>query len=542
MQWLNNLNIRTKLMVSFMAILMLTVLLGVFMFYKLTKISTIADDVAKTQVPAMLSIAKINDFFGSYRRGELLEILSDKQEDINKYSKRNQETHEKLKNEILVYEKLIDTAEEKKHFADFTDALQSYLAENPKILALALENKDVEASELARSASSKQFNLALKALEAVMASQVKQTTSHSVTMSVVSDSSRTSMVYILIACVVIGMIEALVIAGMLSAPLRDLAKKSEQIAAGDLNVTVSANSRDEIGLLSASFVTMVNNLRDVIGKVRETSLLVSSAATELSATSEQIASGSEEVASQASAVATASEEMSATTSDIARNCHDAADSAHKASQAAHAGSVVVEQTVAVMNRISVKVQETAAKVDTLGRQSDQIGEIVGTIEDIADQTNLLALNAAIEAARAGEQGRGFAVVADEVRALAERTSKATKEIGTMIRNIQNETKEAVAAMEAGVMEVANGTEEAAKSGQALHDILSMANAVTEQASQIATAAEQQTATTQEISSNIHQITDVVHQSAASAQQSATASHQLAELADNLKNLIARFKS
>jgi len=227
--------------------------------------------------------------------------------------------------------------------------------------------------------------------------------------------------------------------------------------------------------------------------------------------------------------------------DIARSCHEAADSATRASQSAQAGSAVVEETVLVMNRIATKVQETALKVGTLGKQSDQIGEIVGTIEDIADQTNLLALNAAIEAARAGDQGRGFAVVADEVRALAERTTKATKEIGDMIKNIQNETKNAVIAMEEGVKEVANGTTEAGKSGHALREIQSLVNAVTEQASQIATAAEEQTATTQEISSNIHQITDVVHESATSAQQSAGASHQLAEMADVLQNLVSRFK-
>jgi len=202
---------------------------------------------------------------------------------------------------------------------------------------------------------------------------------------------------------------------------------------------------------------------------------------------------------------------------------------------------VVKETVVVMNRIADRVRESARTVESLGTRSDQIGAIVGTIEDIADQTNLLALNAAIEAARAGDQGRGFAVVADEVRALAERTSRATKEISEMIKAIQTETRQAVEAMEKGVNEVENGTAEAAKSGDALQDILIQINSFTMQVSQIATAAEQQMATTGEISSNMMQVTDLIHGVAKGAQDSASAASQLARLADEQEKLIGQFK-
>jgi methyl-accepting chemotaxis protein len=205
------------------------------------------------------------------------------------------------------------------------------------------------------------------------------------------------------------------------------------------------------------------------------------------------------------------------------------------------GAAVVEKTVAVMAQIADKVQESARTVESLGARSDQIGAIIGTIEDIADQTNLLALNAAIEAARAGEQGRGFAVVADEVRALAERTTRATREIGEMIKAIQNETKGAVEAMEQGVHQVENGTVEAAKSGQALQDILQQVNDVAMQVNQIATAAEEQTATTSEISSNMMQITEVVRQTSQGAQESATAAAQLNGSAELLQSLVRQFQ-
>jgi methyl-accepting chemotaxis protein len=193
-----------------------------------------------------------------------------------------------------------------------------------------------------------------------------------------------------------------------------------------------------------------------------------------------------------------------------------------------------------MNQIAEKVQHSAKTVENLGLRSDQIGEIIGTIEDIADQTNLLALNAAIEAARAGEQGRGFAVVADEVRALAERTTRATKEIGEMIKTIQKETKDAVTAMEQGVHQVATGTMEAAKSGDALRDILSQINNVSMQVNQIATAAEEQTATTNGISSSMIQITEIVQLTLSGAHESATAAAQLNGNSKELQRLIGQF--
>jgi methyl-accepting chemotaxis protein len=233
--------------------------------------------------------------------------------------------------------------------------------------------------------------------------------------------------------------------------------------------------------------------------------------------------------------------MSATSGDIAQNCQMAAEGGQRASSAASSGAEVVEKTVSVMGRISERVTDTARSVESLGARSDQIGAIIGTIQDIADQTNLLALNAAIEAARAGEQGRGFAVVADEVRALAERTTKATREIGEMIKAIQSETKGAVAAMEEGVTEVENGTAEAAKSGHALQEILEQINAVTMQVNQVATAAEEQTATTSEISDNIHQITQVVQNTVKGAQESATAAGQLARTAEELQRLVGQFR-
>ena len=340
--------------------------------------------------------------------------------------------------------------------------------------------------------------------------------------------------------IVLGLIASIFLITNFVTRINRVAAAMNRVADGDLSTQLKIYARDEIGELGKNINRMLISISDMITSIKSTAHHVASASSSLYANSEQIATGNEQVAAQAGTVATSSEEMAATSSEIARNCITAAQSSSQASDLATEGVTVVRETVAGMNRIAERVRETAATVENLGSRSDQIGEIVGTIEDIADQTNLLALNAAIEAARAGEQGRGFAVVADEVRALAERTSRATKEIGQMIKAIQTDTKVAVTSIEEGVHEVERGTQDASRSGKALEDIFNQISAVTVQINQIATAAEQQSATSTDISSNIQQITDVIQSSASFSHASAASARELTICADGLQHLVAQF--
>ncbi len=326
-------------------------------------------------------------------------------------------------------------------------------------------------------------------------------------------------------------------------PLRQVIAMMKDVAEGegDLTKRLDHHSNDELGTLCTEFNTFVGKVHDTISRTSSVAGNVTGSVAEISRTAEQLAGGAEEVASQAVMVATASEEMAATSCEIAGNCQAAAQASSHAKETASRGFAMVESTIAVMNQIAQRVKLSADSVQGLGARSDQIGEIVMTIHDIADQTNLLALNAAIEAARAGEQGRGFAVVADEVRALAERTSKATREIGDMIKGIQGETKNAVIAMEEGVKEVESGTREATKSGDALHEIMQEIEQLNGQVGQIACAAEQQTATTMEISGSIQRIKDVAQETAGGAHASAHTSAQLNDLSRELDQLVGQFK-
>jgi methyl-accepting chemotaxis protein len=313
------------------------------------------------------------------------------------------------------------------------------------------------------------------------------------------------------------------------------------IADGDLTHRIKTKSDDELGQLGNAFNKMVDDLHAIIADVREASEAVEKSGMEISSSSEQMAAGAQEQTSQTSEVAQSIEHMAQTIVENSQTATETTRMAERAMKTAETGYTVVGETINGMREIAQVVRNSAVAVQSLGKSGKQIGEIIGVIDDIADQTNLLALNAAIEAARAGEQGRGFAVVADEVRKLAERTTKATKEIAEMIKTIQRETTDAVSSMEQGTEKVDGGIKLADRAGESLQEIVDMVKKVSDMVSQIAVASEEQSSTSTQISQNVEAITAVTHETAKGTDQVARAAGALIQLTERLRDVVGKFR-
>ncbi len=312
------------------------------------------------------------------------------------------------------------------------------------------------------------------------------------------------------------------------------------LAHGDLTKRIEIESEDDIGQMGRALNESIESLSEMISSMSVSAERIATASEEFSVTAAEQAQGAETQKNQTHQVATAMQEMSSTVQEVSENSNKAAQASRNAADAARKGGTIVEETLEKMRAIADSVGQTAQKVKDLGKSSNQIGEIIGVIDDIADQTNLLALNAAIEAARAGEQGRGFAVVADEVRKLAERTSKATKEIAQMIQNIQTETASAVEAMQSGTAQVQLGVESTTKAGGSLNEIIKSSEQVGDMIMLIATAATEQSSATDEINANIEQIAKISEESASGAGEAAKAVSDLSSLATELQHMVSKF--
>jgi len=310
---------------------------------------------------------------------------------------------------------------------------------------------------------------------------------------------------------------------------------------GDLTIELPADSEDEIGQLRKSINNYIRELRDTITMLAKDVKILASVANELQQSSDEQNEHSNTQLKESIYVSDAMTEMTASAREVANLTGGAAGAAQDAEEAATKGKDVVSHTVHSINALADEVENTSHVISTLQQNSDNIGSVLDVIRSVAEQTNLLALNAAIEAARAGEQGRGFAVVADEVRTLASRTQQSTEEIQQIILQLQNDSSHAVKAMEKGRSQAQVSVSQAAKAGESLEAITKAVTVIRDMNSQIASAAEEQTMRSEEVKRNVEKINEVTELSTQIAERTSSVSGHLIQIVDRLESLIAKFK-
>ncbi|HYB76949.1 MAG TPA: methyl-accepting chemotaxis protein [Candidatus Bathyarchaeia archaeon] len=539
----SNLSIRKKLAVGFGILLGSILLIGLFSLAQMAKLNGATKDMAEKRMYEVRYLTTIRADVNATRRTELTWLLVSSKADVAEYDAKLASALGKLLQDIKDGQdrfQAVAGEEDRQLYQQFQAALQNCVGLHGQVVSLRQAGKEDEAR---RTAISQQplIDAMFEAIDRVVVQSGKN--SDAAAQQAASDyhTARVFALVVLALAITVGIVLTIVVSRSIASPLGILVAGFSRGAEGDLTARIAVTSEDEVGQTSRAFNVFMEGLEGVLQQVVSTAERVASASEEISASATQMANGGETQKDQVHQVATAMQEMAATVHEVSDNCNKASESAHKASQTAREGGLIVEDTLTLMRSIADSVRDSATSVQELGSRSDQIGKIVGVIDDIADQTNLLALNAAIEAARAGEQGRGFAVVADEVRKLAERTTKATKEIAEMIQSVQAETRGAVGKMQSGTQQVEKGVEVTAKAGVSLKQIIGEAEHVGEMVTQIATAANEQSSATEQVSSNMEQINKLVTESAEGAQQSAKACEQLSGLALELQNLVSRFQ-
>ncbi|MGD8570668.1 MAG: methyl-accepting chemotaxis protein [Gammaproteobacteria bacterium] len=343
--------------------------------------------------------------------------------------------------------------------------------------------------------------------------------------------------------VLVGFAGSFLVSKAIVSPLVETKNAMEDIASGhgDLTRRINIKGNDEIAQLANAFNLFASKVQDIVKEVAGITTRLAGASERLTVVTDETRKGADRQQQETDEVAIAVNEMAASGQEVARNANSAADAAHNADVAADNGRQVVGHTIEAIDSLASEVKVAGAVIDRVEQDSESIGGVLDVIRGIAEQTNLLALNAAIEAARAGEQGRGFAVVADEVRTLASRTQQSTAEIQSMIERLQSGTREAVTVMDQSREMAENTVGQAAKAGTSLEEINAAVNSIKDLNSQIACSAEEQSSVAEEINQKVTRISDITDQTAAGAQQTSSASNELNQLAETLKSLVAQFR-
>ncbi|MBK4987563.1 methyl-accepting chemotaxis protein [Pseudomonas sp. S36] len=538
---LRNMKIGVRAASVFAVLGLLVLILGMTALYETQKMDQSTDEIRLTWMPTVMSLSDINSNLGRARALTLRSALDDDPAERSRNLELIRGVEAQLQKGIEDYVGTIVSEEDRALFETFKSTYRDYLQVQTEVL------QDISAGRLDNAKQSitgpltDRADTMMQAMTALITFNGKGAEAASQLSSDVADEAYVAI----IGALVIIMLALLAIATLLTrsivVPLADAVAVAERVATGDLTQQIRVVGRDEPALLLAALSRMQGNLRETIGKIVASSDQLASASEELHTVTEDTSRGLHQQSAEIDQAATAVNQMTAAVEEVANNAVSTADASKGADQTTRDGRDRVNQALASIEQLVAEVTGTSGEIQQLASSANEISRVLDVIGAIAGQTNLLALNAAIEAARAGEAGRGFAVVADEVRALAHRTQQSTAEIEQMITGIQNGTERAVTAMgssqdrASGTLEVAQGA------GQALEVIAEAIASINQRNLVIASASEQQAQVAREVDRNLVNIRDLSMQTSAGANQTSAAAQDLSRLAVDLNAMVAQFK-
>jgi methyl-accepting chemotaxis protein len=559
---LNILSVRVKIIGNATLLLCLMIVSALYALNSTSRINTELKSITEEVIPLTESLTKVTAhqleqaiyFNRALRFGDLLQQEEDAparfKETIAVFDELSNKVEEKIRQGETLAEKarsLARTDEMAKEFENVSQALKAIEQEHGdfaqhahQVYAVLAQGKSGEAESLTERVEHEQdqLNRELEALQ----TRVEGFSEAAAVRAEEHEHTAISLLWgIGLAGLVLGALVSWMVSRNIVRRLSEVAQGLAVIAEGDLTQSIDQDGRDEIANMKQSAQLMRSRLLEMISGINATTDQLSAAAEEMSAVTSQTSTGIQRQQSETAQVATAMHEMTATVQEISKNIAGTAHAAEEADRETTEGRNVVRETVEANQQLATQIEKATQVIHELEKDSESIGAVLDVIKGVAEQTNLLALNAAIEAARAGEQGRGFAVVADEVRTLASRTQQSTEEINIIIDKLQVGSREAVKVMTASCEQTRSVVEQATKAGDSLNTIADRVTRISDMSAQIASAAEEQSAVSEEINRNVVRINDMADETAAGAEQTAQASHDLADMASGLQRMVGQFR-
>ncbi len=537
---LRNLNIAPRAFLGFAFIALLVVVLGVFAVNRMAVIREASMDMESNQLPSVGFLGNLTENVLRLRILSFRVLVNREPAGLAEAQTRIGVLVDNARKAQASYAALPAGPQEAALYKTFATTLDNYLQAQNEMLELSRQNKLDEMRSLINSRIKEGTDQMGEQLNQLIAINAADARSASKAAGEHYSSAIAGIVAVAVLAAMLTIVLALLLTRSIVTPLNKALNAAQVIAGGNLRQAIEVDGKDEPARLLQALAEMQASLRRTIEQIAGSATQLASASEELSAVTEEASRGLQQQNNEIEQAATAVNEMTAAVEEVARNAVSTSEASRQSTQAAREGRDRVVETVDAIQTMTHDVQSTSVMIEGLATQGRDIGKVLDVIRAIAEQTNLLALNAAIEAARAGEAGRGFAVVADEVRALAHRTAQSTQEIEKMVAGIQNGTGDAVESMQQSNQRTQSTLELARAAGVALEQIAESINQINERNLVIASASEEQAQVSREVDRNLVNIRDLATQSAAGANQTSAASHELSRLAVDLNALVARF--